>query len=536
MKIRRLPAVVAALCITAAGAATAQQAPQGFNYQGIARDAGGAALANKALSVRISILDGPGGTAQYVETHQTTTNSFGLFALQIGAGTRVSGSFGSVTWTNGNKQIMTEIDLGSGYVDLGTTPLLSVPYALVAGTTAAPPQLTLDDLTNVNAGAPASGQALKWDGSNWVAGNDLAGFELPFAGVGSSTVLTPLFDVRQTGTGAVAHFAQVNVASAATAVVLENKGTGTTLDATASGVTGSAGAFHINNPNNGDAGITVMTTGVGNAGYFEIRNRNTDSAAVYAITNGTAAGLYGESTGDGRAYGVYGRADGECVDDISGLRRFCPAGVFGTAWRGPGVFGYNSGLGAGVKAYSQDGKLFEGWGPTQNPGFEDLRFYVDNTGRSYGEQSFYTPQAFSSSRSAMAHVITPGDTGVTEGDVLVVNGSGAFVESTDTNQTTVVGVAVGSSAFLSGNELDDNGNELPTFAQTRQLAVAGIVTINVSDENGAIAPGDLLVSSSTPGHAMKAPAEPAAGTVVAKALGTFGAAGNGSIKAIIMLR
>lgn len=536
MKTRRLPAALAALFVATAGAATAQQAPQGFNYQGIARDAGGAPLTNQALSVRISILDGAGGTPQYVETHQTTTNAFGLFTLQIGAGTRVSGSFAGVTWANGNKQIKTEIDLGGGYADLGTSPLMSVPYALVAGTTAAPPQLALGDLTDVNAGAPANGQVLKWNGSNWVAGSDLAGFELPFAGTGNSTALTPLFDVSQGGTGGVARFSQSNPQGAGVALVLENRGTGSTLSSTASGVTGSAGVFNIDNIDNGHAAVSVMTTGVGNAGYFEIRNRNSDSAAVHALTNGTAPGVYGQATGNGRAYGIYGRADGECVDDLSGLRRFCPAGVFGTAWRGPGVFGYNSGLGAGVKAYSEMGNLFEGFGPTQNAGFDDLRFYVDNTGRSYGEQSFYTPQAFSSSRSAMAHVITPGDTGVAEGDVLVVNANGAFVESTDTNQTTVVGIVVSNPAFLSGNELDEEGNELPTFAQTRQLAVAGIVTVNVSDENGAIAPGDLLVSSSTPGHAMKAPADPAPGTVVAKALGTFGATGTGSIRAIVMLR
>ena len=35
------------------------------------------------------------------------------------------------------------------------------------------------------------------------------------------------------------------------------------------------------------------------------------------------------------------------------------------------------------------------------------------------------------------------------------------------------------------------------------LAVVGIVPCKVSAENGAIQAGDLLVTSSTPGHAMK---------------------------------
>jgi hypothetical protein len=39
-------------------------------------------------------------------------------------------------------------------------------------------------------------------------------------------------------------------------------------------------------------------------------------------------------------------------------------------------------------------------------------------------------------------------------------------------------------------------NEIP-------LAIVGIVPCKVSAENGSIRPGDLLVSSSMPGHAMK---------------------------------
>ena len=36
------------------------------------------------------------------------------------------------------------------------------------------------------------------------------------------------------------------------------------------------------------------------------------------------------------------------------------------------------------------------------------------------------------------------------------------------------------------------------------IAPLGIVPVKVTDENGAILPGDLLTTSSTPGHAMKA--------------------------------
>ena len=59
------------------------------------------------------------------------------------------------------------------------------------------------------------------------------------------------------------------------------------------------------------------------------------------------------------------------------------------------------------------------------------------------------------------------------------------------------------------DETDQSGN-VP-------LAVVGIVPVKVSAENGAIEPGDLLVASDTPGHAMRASDAPN-GTVIGKAL------------------
>ena len=51
------------------------------------------------------------------------------------------------------------------------------------------------------------------------------------------------------------------------------------------------------------------------------------------------------------------------------------------------------------------------------------------------------------------------------------------------------------------------------------LALIGIVPVKVTDEGGPILPGDLLVSSSTPGHAMRSNAATArACALVGKAL------------------
>jgi uncharacterized protein (TIGR02145 family) len=69
-----------------------------------------------------------------VESHTATTNGSGHFAIQIGGGTALLGTFDSVGWANGrNKYLKTELSQNGTWVNLGTSQLVSVPYALVSG-------------------------------------------------------------------------------------------------------------------------------------------------------------------------------------------------------------------------------------------------------------------------------------------------------------------------------------------------------------------------------------------------------------------
>jgi hypothetical protein len=61
------------------------------------------------------------------------------------------------------------------------------------------------------------------------------------------------------------------------------------------------------------------------------------------------------------------------------------------------------------------------------------------------------------------------------------------------------------------------------------------VPVKVSAENGAIRPGDLLVTSSIPGYAMKAGSNPPQGTVIGKALEGLDQ-GTGTIKMLATLQ
>lgn len=111
------------------------QVPHAFNYQAIARDSAGNPITNRNISVRISIINAV-STVEYSELHLVATNRFGLFTLKVGQPTSVvSGSFGSITWNDSVQNIKVELDpnAGTNFSNMGTSQLLSVPYALTAG-------------------------------------------------------------------------------------------------------------------------------------------------------------------------------------------------------------------------------------------------------------------------------------------------------------------------------------------------------------------------------------------------------------------
>lgn len=111
------------------------QVPKGINYQGVARLATGTPIVAKTISIKISLLqNSPTGTIEYAETHQPTTNEFGLFTLVIGQGAESTGNFDFISWANGNKWLQIEMDPegASNYSLMGSQQLMSVPYSYYA--------------------------------------------------------------------------------------------------------------------------------------------------------------------------------------------------------------------------------------------------------------------------------------------------------------------------------------------------------------------------------------------------------------------
>jgi hypothetical protein len=111
----------------------AQTPPNAFNYSAVARNAAGQPIATVTIGIQITILKtSPTGASQYSENHFVNTDAFGLFNLIIGAGAIQSGSMATIDWSNDNYYMKVGMDAtgGTNFLTMGTTQLLSVPYAL----------------------------------------------------------------------------------------------------------------------------------------------------------------------------------------------------------------------------------------------------------------------------------------------------------------------------------------------------------------------------------------------------------------------
>ncbi|MBX2890413.1 MAG: tail fiber domain-containing protein [Saprospiraceae bacterium] len=192
-----------ALCLALPLAA--QFTPQGFNYQSIVRNVNGAPLTNQTVVLLFSIRSGaPNGPVAYSEKQTISTNEFGLVNLVIGqGGTPLQGNFSTINWGGGAKFLTVALETSPNVFDeLGSSELMSVPYALYAQSTAtgggggdnwgSQTVVTGPTLSgNGTAASPLSiaqqgattGQVLKWDGTKWIPQDDIVG-----SGSGGGTV------------------------------------------------------------------------------------------------------------------------------------------------------------------------------------------------------------------------------------------------------------------------------------------------------------------------------------------------------------
>ncbi len=128
-----------------------------------------------------------------------------------------------------------------------------------------------------------------------------------------------------------------------------------------------------------------------------------------------------------------------------------------------------------------------------------------------------------------------GDRGAYEpGDVLVIDpiSEGNFLRSFTPYSTTVTGIYSSKPGVVGRRQLTARTH----MKEEVPMAMTGIVPTKVSAENGAIKPGDLLVTSSKSGYAMKGTDRTQMlGAVIGKAIGHLDS-GVGIIEAVVTLQ
>ncbi len=124
----------AILCLAIASLTQLQaQAPQGFNYQATVRNSSGDLIVNTNVYFKFNVIQGSETSVPiFTETHYVPTDDLGQVNLVIGQGTANTGTFSALDWSLGSYYLGIELDTGNGYLAMGTTQLLSVPYALYA--------------------------------------------------------------------------------------------------------------------------------------------------------------------------------------------------------------------------------------------------------------------------------------------------------------------------------------------------------------------------------------------------------------------
>lgn len=313
------------------------QAPQGFSYQAVVRNASNVIVSNATVGMRLSILQGSSsGTAVYVETQSGSTNGNGLLTLTVGNGTVVSGTMSSIDWTAGPYFLKTETDPtgGTTYIITGTAQMLSVPYALYAAKSGSSAAAGADTQITYNNAGVASGSAnLVWDN----AASKLSATNAAVTSLG----------------GAGTRNVQVDNAGNLTAVAVPASLTGTGNTnyhvkwTTGGSVLGNSliqdngTSVSVNYPVQGSAQLFVFrqqqtAVGDGQTSIYGYRDRNSQNDGTSYGQNGGNTGVTGMSFwGDQYSSGV----GGWNYNDFTRTSGVFGGEIYGSYW---GALGYKS--------------------------------------------------------------------------------------------------------------------------------------------------------------------------------------------------
>jgi hypothetical protein len=434
--------------------------------------------------------------------------------------------------------------------------------------------------------APVLGQVLKFDGVQWAPGLDSIGtFLLPYSSSANSS--SNLFSITNQGSGtaiqginsstnpnAVGILGKINSTTPGTtssAIRGMNYGTGAdgygvwgSHDGNGSGIYGSSlNGIGVNGFSPGGYGVYANSsagTGIfatsndGTPAFFDISNSASFSDAVFASNAGYGNGVTAIAT---LGNGVLGIGNDAAGTGLLGINNAGGEAILGFTISdyASGVVGRNDGTYAGVRGLNTANN---GIGvlavANSNGAINGTALVAELEGADVGNTA-----VFKANNSNVARIDNTGKgffNGGTQlggadvaeffdvegnrnryepGDVLVISeNSDRKVEKSSSAYSTLV---AGVYATKPGVLLTEQNAEQNSLEKMVPMGVIGVVPTKVCLEGGAIARGDLLVTSSTEGVAMKAdPKKVQIGQVLGKALQSYNENSIGKINVLVSVK
>lgn len=424
----------------------------------------------------------------------------------------------------------------------------------------------------LNTTSLSAGQVLKYNGTQWAPANDNAGssFTVPFAATENSA--SPLLSLVNSGNGNGIDVQNTSGTSNATAIAGSVNGTAGEFSSGVKGMHNGASTegygvwgAHANG-GSGVLGNSADGTGVegrsgngagvfgtsdnSNAAFFDVSNASGGADAVFAYNKGTGSGMIAISeqgmgvTGisyNAFASGILGQnlSDGEAITGMSyspsaatiaGVNYGDNAGVKGMggligvkAIANTNGYDYGSAIVGSLETGTGNTALFEVGGSAVAR--------IDHTGR-----GFFNGGTQVGGADLAEYFDVEGNRNSYEpGDVLVisVNSDRTVEKSSEPYSTLVAGVYATKPGLL----LTEKNAEKNKLSDMVPMGVIGVIPTKVCMEGGPIKRGDLIVTSSKSGVAMKAdPKKVQVGQVIGKALQDYNSSTIGIIKVLVSIK
>lgn len=335
-------------------------------------------------------------------------------------------------------------------------------------------------------------------------------------------------------TGRAGRFQNFNANNVSDVITVSTNGNGTAGNFKVDRVSGTSpavkGEVTSQFANFGTAGVYGLSSGTGGfGGLFYASNVNGNGAALLALTEGNGNGITAnaggsgdgvEATVDGTGSAIYGWVPNFGIGRAGYFRNFNVANSQAVlsvtnVGTGPSVFVNHTGA-SGNLAVFQSGSLNVS--------------RIDKTGR-----GFFNNGTQNSGADVAEAFDVEGDTADYEpGDILVIstNTDRTIEKSSEAYSTLVAGVyATKPGVLLTEENIDSElTGKVP-------MGVIGVIPTKVCLEGGNIKRGDLLVTSSQSGVAMRGDLKKVQiGQVLGKALQDYNQDGIGKIKVLVSIK